>query len=244
MSWRIAQSLFRPWPMQSHMTPLTLNRLERIHVEALVHRLAGNKKLPTEVVEHIVGKTDGVPLYVEELAKMLLESGLLAEESDQFILTGSLSSAAIPATLQDSLMARLDSHPTVKEVAQLGAVLGREFDYEMIQALAVFDESTLQAGLSQLVAHELLYQRGRIPRAKYIFRHALIRDAAYQSLLRRTRQQYHQQVAQLLETRFADVVETQPELLAHHFMEAGLREQAVPFWQRGRRDRHGSIRLP
>jgi predicted ATPase len=221
-----------PWSMQSHMTPITLNRLERAHIEALVGRLAGEKILPTEVVEHIVGKTDGVPLYVEELTKMLLESDLLEEESDQYILTGSLSSASIPATLQDSLMARLDSLPGVREVAQLGAVLGREFDYEMLQALNAIDEPTLKAGLSQLVAHELLDQRGRIPRAKFIFRHALIRDAAYASLLRRTRQQYHKQVAQLLESRFPDVVQSQPELVAHHYMEAGCAEQAIDYWHK------------
>ena len=221
-----------PWPMQTHMTPITLNRLERIHIEALVRRLAGGKMLPHEVIAHIVAKTDGVPLYVEELTKMLLESDLLEEDVEEYVLTGSLSSASIPATLQDSLMARLDSLPTVKEVAQLGSVLGREFDYEMIQALSAIDESILQAGLGQLVSHELLYQRGRIPRAKFIFRHALIRDAAYQSMLRRTRQLYHKQVAQLLETWFPDVVELQPELVAHHYTEAGFTEQAISYWQR------------
>jgi predicted ATPase len=203
-----------PWQMQSHFTPLVLNRLDRAPSEALVTRLAGDKKLPDVVVQHIVSKTDGVPLYVVELTKMLLESELLQEEAEQYVLTGSLSEAMIPATLQDSLMARLDRLPMVKEVAQLGAVLGREFVYEMLQALTVLEEGTLQQGLKQLVDHELLYQRGHIPRAKYIFRHALIRDTAYQSLLRRTRQHYHQQVAQLLEARFPEVVETQPELAA------------------------------
>jgi predicted ATPase len=162
---------------------------------------------------------------------MLLESELLQEEAEQYVLTGSLSEATIPATLQDSLMARLDRLPKVKEVAQLGAVLGREFGYEMLQALTVLEEGTLQQGLKQLVDHELLYQRGHIPRAKYIFRHALIRDTAYQSLLRRTRQHYHQQVAQLLEARFPEVVETQPELVAHHYTEAGVMASAVPYWQ-------------
>ncbi len=221
-----------PWPNGSHLTPLTLNRLERTHIEALVSRLAGEKALPGEVVQHVVSKTDGVPLYVEELTKMLLESELLQEEADQYVLTGPLSDAAIPATLQDSLMARLDRLPLVKEVAQLGAVLGREFAYEMLHALAAVEEPTLQNGLGQLVETELLYQRGRIPRAKYIFRHALIRDAAYESLLLRTRQQVHQQVADLLEVRFPEVVETQPELVAHHYTEAGCPEPAITYWLR------------
>jgi class 3 adenylate cyclase/predicted ATPase len=221
-----------PWPLQSHMTPLTLNRLERPQVEAMIRRLAGDKVLPPEVLAHIVAKTDGVPLYVEELTKMLLESGLLQEEAGQYTLRGPLVEAAIPATLHDSLMARLDRLPTVREVAQLGAVLGREFAYETLQALAAVEELELQERLSQLVDNELLYQRGRPPRAKYIFRHALIRDTAYQSLLRRTRQQYHRQVAQLLEARFPEVVETQPELVAHHYTEASLAEQAVAYWQR------------
>ena len=224
--------VFRPpWPLQSHLTPLVLNRLERTSIEALVRRLAGNKALPAEVEGHIVSKTDGVPLYVEELTKMLLESDLLQEETECYVLTGTLSEASIPATLHDSLMARLDRLPTIKEVAQLGAVLGREFAYEMLRALAVVEDSTLQTGLAQLVETELLYQRGRIPRAKYIFRHALIRDVAYQSLLRRTRQHYHQQVAELLEARFPEVVETQSELVAHHYTEAGLAEQAMGYWQ-------------
>jgi predicted ATPase/class 3 adenylate cyclase len=221
-----------PWPARSHLTPITLNRLERPQVEALIAHLAGGKALPGEVVEHIVAKTDGVPLFVEELTKMVLESGLLQEEAEHYRLTGSLSTVTIPATLQDSLMARLDRLPQAREIAQLGAVLGREFAYELLQAVAPQDEATLQAGLAQLVAAELLYQRGRPPRARYLFKHALIQDAAYASLLRSTRQQVHQQVAQLLETRFPEAVETQPELVAQHYTEAGCHEQAVVYWQR------------
>lgn len=220
-----------PWPSQSHMTPMTLNRLERPQVEALITRVAMGKALPPNVVVHIVAKTDGVPLYVEEFTKMLLESDLLHEATDGYTLTGSLAEAAIPSTLQDSLMARLDRLPTLREVAQLGAVLGREFAYEMLQALAAVEEPTLQEGLSRLVGTALLYQRGRPPRATYIFRHALIRDTAYQSMLRRTRQQYHEQVAQLLEARFPEVVEEQPELVAHHYTEADCSEQAIVYWQ-------------
>ena len=221
-----------PWPTRSHMTPITLHRLERPQVEALIAHLAGGKALPAEVVAHIVAKTDGVPLYVEELTKMLLASDLLRAEAEHYVLTGPLSTMAIPETLQDSLMARLDQLTTAKEVAQLGAVLGREFAYDMLRAISSQDEATVQDGLARLVAAELLYQRGRPPRAWYMFKHALIQDAAYASLLRSTRQQVHQQVAQLLEARFPEIVETQPEFVAQHYTAADFAEQAVPYWQR------------
>ena len=221
-----------PWPPRSHMTPLVLNRLERPQVEALIAQRAGGKTLPAEVVQHIVAKTDGVPLYVEELTKMLLASPLLREAADQYVLTGPLRTMAIPDTLQDALMARLDQLHRAKEVAQLGAVLGREFAYELLAAIAPQDEKTLQAGLAQLVGAELLYQRGRPPRARYLFKHALIQDAAYASLLKRTRQQVHQQIAQAFETQFLALVETQPELVAQHYTAAGCAEQALDYWQR------------
>ena len=221
-----------PWPPRAHITPLTLNRLDRPQVEALIQHLAGGKALPAEVVQHLVTRTDGVPLFVEELTRMLLESGLLREAEASYVLTGSLASVPIPATLHDSLMARLDRLPAAKAVAQLGAVLGREFSYAMLQALAPLDEDTLQARLEQLVAAELLYQRGRLPRATYLFKHALIQDAAYASLLKSTRQQMHQQVAQVLEAQFPETVATQPELVAQHYTEAGLMEQAILYWQR------------
>jgi predicted ATPase len=230
-----------PWPTRSHLTPITLNRLERPQVEALITHLAGGKPLPAEVVQHIVAKTDGVPLYVEELTKMLLDSALLREDADQYVLTGPLHSMAIPATLQDALMARLDQLPTAKEVAQVGAVLGREFAYEMLQALATQDEATVQAGLAQLVGAELLYQRGRPPRATYRFKHALIQDAAYASLLKSTRQRLHQQMVQLCEARFPEVVETQPEVVARHCTAAGQDEAAIRYWQQaGQRALQGS----
>jgi class 3 adenylate cyclase/predicted ATPase len=221
-----------PWSMRSHMTPITLNRLERPEVEALIGHQANGKAVPSEVIEHIVAKADGVPLYVEELTKTILGSGYLLEEAERYTLAGSLSELAIPATLQDSLMARLDRLPRVRELAQLGAVLGREFAYEMLHALAEVEEPSLRDGLGQLVESELLYQRGRAPRAKYIFKHALIHDAAYESLLKRTRQQYHRQVAALMEARFPETVEAHPELVAHHYTEAGNSERAVHYWRR------------
>ncbi len=225
-----------PWPSRAHLTSLTLSRLPRPEVERMVASVAGAKALPRDVVQQIVAKTDGVPLFVEELTKTVLESGLLREHADHYELTGPLPALAIPATLQDSLMARLDRLSAVKTVAQLGATIGRQFAYDLLQAISPLDEGTLQQGLRQLVEAELLYQRGIPPQATYLFKHALIQDAAYQSLLRSTRQQSHQRIAQMLEARFPELVETQPELLAHHYTEAGLAAPAVGYWQRaGRR---------
>jgi tetratricopeptide (TPR) repeat protein len=221
-----------PWATRSHVTPITLNRLEHVHAKALVKRIAGAKSLPIEVSDHIVGKTDGVPLYVEELTKTILASEILRDAGDRFELTGPLSSLAIPDTLQDSLMARLDSVPEIRELAQLGSVLGREFDHDMISGLSQMPEAALSEGLGRLVDAELLYQRGRPPRAKYIFKHALIRDSAYQSLLKRARQQVHRRAAELLEEHFPEIVDTNPEVIAHHFSEADDIGKAVNYWQR------------
>ena len=183
------------------------------------------------VVQQIVAKTDGVPLFVEELTKMVMESGLLTETNGHYELSRPLPPLAIPSTLQDSLMARLDRLATTKEIAQVGATLGREFSYDVLRAVSPLEENPLQQGLSQLVAAELLYQRGTLPHATYIFKHALIQDTAYQSLLKSRRQQLHQQIAQVLEERFPDTKDTQPELLAHHYTEAGLISRAIPYWQ-------------
>jgi class 3 adenylate cyclase/predicted ATPase len=220
-----------PWSPRSYLTHLTLGRLGRAQVEAMIERITGGKLLQAEVVQQIVAKTDGVPLFVEELTKAILESDLLHECEDSYELTGPLPALAIPATLHDSLMARLDRLATAKEVAQLAATLGRTFSYELLRAVAPLDEATLQQALARLVEAELLYQRGMPPQATYVFKHALIQEAAYQSLLRSTRQQYHQRIAQVLEVQFPDTAETQPELLAHHYTEAGLREPAIAYWQ-------------
>jgi TOMM system kinase/cyclase fusion protein len=227
---------FRPdfsplWTGRSHLTQVTLRRLPRRQAAEMAGRVAHHKALPAEVVEQVVAKTDGVPLFVEELTKMVLESGLLEEREEHYALTGPLPPLAIPATLQDSLMARLDRLATVKSLAQLGATLGREFSYDLLQAVSPWDEATLQRGLHQLVAAEFLYQRGLPPQATYLFKHALIQEAAYQSLLRSTRQRHHQRIAQVLESRFPELGDTQPELLAHHYTEAGLSEQAMGYWQ-------------
>jgi predicted ATPase/class 3 adenylate cyclase len=228
-----ARPEFRPpWAPRPHLTQLTLGRLPRAQVEIMVRQLTGDKPLPAEVLAQVVARTDGVPLFVEELLKMVLESGLVRDEEDRYALAGPLPPLAIPTTLHDSLMARLDRLSTARAVAQLGAVLGREFAYELIQAVTMMDEATLQRGLAQLVDAELLYQRGQPPQAQYVFKHALIQETAYQSLLKSTRQQYHQQIAQVLAVQFPDIVETQPELLAQHYTEAGLAAQAILYWQR------------
>jgi TOMM system kinase/cyclase fusion protein len=220
-----------PWTGRSHLTQMALHRLPRQQVAEMTDRVAHGKALPPEVVEQIVAKTDGVPLFVEELTKMVLESGLLQEREGRYELTGPLPPLAIPTTLHDSLMARLDRLATVKSLAQLGATLGRAFSYALLQAVSPWDEDTVRRGLSQLVAAEFLYQQGLPPQATYRFKHALIQDAAYQSLLRSTRQQYHQLIAQVLEAQFPETATTQPELLAQHYTEAGLNAQAIPYWQ-------------
>jgi predicted ATPase len=176
-----------PWALHSHLTQITLSRLARGQVEVMVEKVAGGKALPAEVMQEVVAKTDRVPLFVEELTKVVLESVGAPGRAPV--------SLAIPATLHDSLMARLDRLGAVKEVAQLGATLGREFIYELLQTVRFVEETTLQKGLAALVRAELLYQRGLPPQAHYVFKHALIQEAAYQSLLKRTRQQYHQQIA-------------------------------------------------
>ena len=215
-----------PWGNRSHLSQITLSRLGRSQVEAMVEYVTGGKALPPEMMQQIVVKTDGVPLFVEELTKTVIEAAVDVGARRAVSLP-----LAIPATLQDALMARLDRLGTAKEIGQLGATLGREFSYELLQAVSPLDDETLQHGLQQLVAAELVYQRGLLPQAHYLFKHALIQDTAYQSLLKSTRQQYHRQIGQVLEDRFPETIEAQPELLAHHYTEAGLIEQAIPYWQ-------------
>src|SRR3990170_4139523 len=228
-----------PWTRRAHLSHITLNRLTRKKIEVMVEMITESKSLPAEVVQQVVAKTDGIPLFVEELTKMVLESGLL-----NVLVLGRLPPLSIPTSLQDSLMARLDRLGTVKEVAQLGATLGREFTYEILQAVSPLDEKTLQAELGKLVEAELLYQRGLPPESRYFFKHALIQDAAYQSLLKSKRQQYHRKIAQILEERFPETVETEPELLAHHYTEAGLRGEAIAYWHRaGERARQRSANV-
>jgi predicted ATPase/class 3 adenylate cyclase/DNA-binding winged helix-turn-helix (wHTH) protein len=225
--------VFRPpWGLRTHLTPLMLNRLARGQVAQLVARVAGGKRLPSAVVHHIVTQTDGVPLFIEELTKAILESGLVRETDDHYELTGPLSAVAIPTTLHDSLMARLDRLGTAKGIAQWGATLGRQFSYALLQAVSQREEMTLQQELGRLIEAELLSQRGVVPQATYLFKHALIQEAAYQSLLRSTRHYYNQRAARVLTEQFPEIAATHPELIAHHYTEAACHEQAVPYWQR------------
>jgi class 3 adenylate cyclase/predicted ATPase len=225
-----------PWAMNSYMTHFTLSRLPHAQTEAMIGRLTQGKALPPEVVKDLVMKTDGVPLFVEELTKMVLESGLLKEQEGRFELSGPLPPLSIPTTLQDSLLARLDKLATVKEVLQLAATIGQEFTYIVLRAVSQLDDLALQYELGRLVDAELIYPSGFPPEARYVFKHALIQDAAYQQQLKSRRQISHQRIAQVLEKEFSDTAETQPELVAHHYTEAGLAEQAIPYWLKaGRR---------
>ena len=222
---------FQPsWHHRSYITEMTLNHLSHAQVEQIVTDMTDGKTLPQEVLTQIVEKTDGVPLFVEEMTKAILASGQLTAVDGHYALGGSLSTFTIPATLQDSLMARLDRLVTAKGVAQMSATIGRQFAYDLLQAVSQLDASTLQRELGRLVEAEIVYQRGLPPQAYYFFKHALIRDVAYESLLKSTRQQYHQRIAQVLEAQFPETAEAQPELLAHHYTEAGLTAQAVRYW--------------
>jgi class 3 adenylate cyclase/predicted ATPase len=221
-----------PWAMRSHVTHMAVGRLTPTQSERMIAQVTVGKTLPAEIQEQLLEKTNGVPLFVEELTRMVLESGLVKEKESHYELAGPLPTLAIPSTLQDSFMARLDRQGLGKQVAQLGATLGREFSYGLLQAVSPLDEATLQQGLEQLVRVEILYQRGLPPQAQYFFKHVLMQEAAYQSLLRRTRRQYHRQIAQVVEERFPELGEERPELLAHHYTEAGLSAQAVVYLQR------------
>ena len=220
------------WNQPADARHLILNRLNQGEVEQIIGAVTGEKSLPAEVVTQIVSKTDGVPLFVEELVKMVVESGMLSERDGHYELAGPLPSLAIPSTLHDSLMARLDRLSMVREIAQLGATLGREFSYSLIRAVSGADEAALRRGLSALVEAELLFENGFPPDATYYFKHALIQEAAYESLLRSRRTQTHLHVARVLEEKFPLIAEAQPELLAHHYTAANYKDKAIDYWQR------------
>jgi class 3 adenylate cyclase/tetratricopeptide (TPR) repeat protein len=221
-----------PWAGFPHVTSLSLGHLSHRQSATLVEKVTRGRKLPPEVLEHIVMRTDGVPLYAEELTKTLLDCGALELVGDSFRLTRPLPSLSIPESLHDSLMARLDRLSDVKDVAHLAATLGRVFSHDLLTAVSPLDPATLSHALEQLVDAELIYRRGTPPDAIYEFKHALVQDAAYNSLLRSKRLQIHRRIAETLEERFPETVTAKPELLAHHFREAGLPAKAFAYAMR------------
>jgi len=222
---------FKPrWVGLPNVSTVKLGRLDRNDVENMVQRMTGGYMLPAEVMKQIVAKTDGNPLFVEELTKAVLEADILIKDAAGYRLARALPTFAIPATLQDSLMARLDRLAPVREISQIGAAIGRDFSYALIHAVAGRDEPALKEALSQLEEAELVFRRGDPPEATYSFKHALVRDAAYESLLKSRRQQLHSQIAHVLAERFPEIVVSQPEIVAHHYTEAGLAEAAVDYW--------------
>jgi predicted ATPase len=212
------------------MTSLALNRLSRRECVALVEEVTNDKALPAEVLDQIVVKTDGIPLFVEELTKAMLDSGLLEERADRFELKGPLTPLAIPASLQDALTARLDRLVPVKEIAQLAATIGRSFNHELLLPVSQLSENELGDALAQLVEAGLIYRRSIGADITYEFKHALVQETAYHSLLKSKRLQYHQRIADAIAEKYPDVVETQPELLAHHYTEANMASEAIDYW--------------
>jgi class 3 adenylate cyclase/tetratricopeptide (TPR) repeat protein len=219
---------YRPlWSGLAHALTLPVVRLPRRDVVLMTEKVVGGKPLPREVLEQIIVKTDGVPLFVEELTKTILESGLIVETDDSYRLTGPLPEVAVPATLQDSLMARLDRAASMREVAQVGACIGRQFSCELLAAVLALDEATLSAALRQLEAAGLLFRISTPKSVTYAFKHALVQDVAYNSLLKSRRKHFHARVAESLSQ---SVVASAPEVLAHHYMEAGRFQQAASYW--------------
>jgi tetratricopeptide (TPR) repeat protein len=220
------------WAEQAHVTTLGLGRLGRRQGAELVTKVTGGRGLPVEVLEQIVAHTDGVPLFVEELTKSVLESGLLRVAGDQYALQTPLPALAIPTSLRDSLLARLDRLAPVKYILQTGACIGREFSYELLTRILALPDAQLEEALRKLTEAGLVYRRGMPPDATYTFKHALVQDAAYDSLLKSKRQQLHAQLAQVLEADFAARVANEPELLAHHYTQSGNLTAAIPWWQK------------
>jgi class 3 adenylate cyclase/DNA-binding response OmpR family regulator/predicted ATPase len=226
---------FPPWLDQSHATMLTLNRLAREQIEAIILDVAGNKELPRDLQEQIISKSDGVPLFAEELTKTVIESGLLQDAGDRYVAVGPLPPLAVPTTLLGSLTARLDRLGEIREIAQIGAAIGREFSYRLLAAIAPVSGPSLQTALAHLAASDLIFVRGEPPDSTYIFKHALVQDAAYATMVRNKCQQLHSRIADALTQGFPETVETQPELMAHHLAQAGLTERAVDYFRKAAR---------
>jgi class 3 adenylate cyclase/predicted ATPase len=237
---------FRPefapsWVGRPHVTILTLNRLPPRQRAEMIAYATGGKTLPREIADQIVDRTDGVPLFIEELTKTVVESGILAEVGDHYAVVGPVGQLAIPTSLQASLLARLDRLAPTREVAQIGSALGRSFSHELIVAVAAMPQDKVNDALDQLVTAELIFRRGTPPDAEYTFKHALVQDAAYSTLLRSRRQQIHARILTALESQFPGTVAAQPQLLAQHCIEAGLTPKAVSYLlNAGRQSMHRS----
>jgi class 3 adenylate cyclase/tetratricopeptide (TPR) repeat protein len=231
-----ARPEFKPsWPNHPHISTVSLSRLDRTAVRALVEGVTQRKRLPSDVLDQIVARTDGVPLFVEELTKTILESGLVREFGDRYELSGPLPPLAIPSTLHASLLARLDRFPSAKSIAQVGAAIGREFSYRLIAAVTSLPEKELHEGLTQLNAAELIFQRGSPPTATYQFKHALVQDAAYATLIRSNREQLHKSIVAALKKNFPETEHIEPQVLAKHCDQAALAAEAASYWlQAGR----------
>jgi class 3 adenylate cyclase/predicted ATPase len=218
-----------PWIGRPHVTSLGLNRLAPRQRAEMITGVTGGKALPRELADQIAYRTDGVPLFVEELTKAVVESGMLTDAGDRYTAVGPVPALAIPASLEASLLARLDRLSPVREVAQIGATLGRQFSHELIAAVAPMPQKQLDDGLAELVGAELVFRRGTPPDAEYTFKHALVQDAAYSTLLRGRRQQLHARIAETLQRQFPEIVARDPALLAQHCAEAGFNEKAVGY---------------
>jgi predicted ATPase/class 3 adenylate cyclase len=221
-----------PWIGRPHVTMLNLNRLPPRQRAEMISSVVGGKALPKEIADQIVERTDGIPLFIEELTKAVIESGVVAEAGDHYKVVEPLTPLAIPTSLHGSLLARLDRLAPVREVAQIAAAVGRSFSHELINAVAGMSSQKLDNALDQLVASELIFRRGMAPDCEYTFKHAMVQDAAYSTLLRSRRQQLHAQIGRTLEEQFADIVAREPEVLARHFTAAALTEPAVLYWRR------------
>ncbi|MDH3282703.1 MAG: hypothetical protein OEQ18_16480, partial [Gammaproteobacteria bacterium] len=218
------------WRSPGHETRLSLSRLARRDCAEIVEQMAAGKHLPTEVFEQILSKSDGIPLFIEELTKSVLESDALVEKSNDGVSRGTFRQTAVPDTLQDSLMARLDRLGPVKGIAQTAAVIGREFPFDWLSALSPLDDHALSEALTRLEAAGIISRSGTSPESVFVFRHALVRDAAYNSILLAKRRELHAQAALLLESTYPSPVESQPELIAQHYDEAQTPEKAVKYW--------------
>ena len=220
------------WAGQPHVTSLTINRLDQVQVSSMVQSLSQRKVLPRVVVDQILAKTDGVPLFVEEITKAVLESAIGLSKQGGF---GTQSALTVPDTLHDSLMARLDQLAPVKLVAQIAAVIGREFSYELLKAIAPFPEGDVQAAIDRLLASGLVFRSGHLSGQSFAFKHALVRDEAYASILHDQRRKLHGSIAECLCRDFTEITDTAPELVAQHYAQAGKAKLAIDYWLKAAR---------